>query len=508
MCAENAAKRETGEGWEVKLVLNNTIEDYRKFLAIKSLPIYSLRGRLAEFPDEYAGKVGIGQAVTKNETAYDPSSWLFDYQRDVAQIAIDKRKYAAFWDCGLGKTALMLEWCAHVRRVLPLSKNVLILSPLMVIDQTIAEAQRFYGDYPIKKIAAKDLQAWLDSPQREIGITNYDALSPSLTRGCLGAICGDETSMMKSMYGSWGQVMIELGKGLDWKLCLTGTPAPNDRIEFGNHAVFLDQFPTLNAFLARYFVNRGQTNERWELKPHALEPFYRSLSHWSIFLSNPATYGWKDNTKPLPPINIHIHDVDLTSEQVAAVGNQTGDLFAANFGGITSRSTLARIAKGTYKGQAVKTNKPEFICNLLESFGDASSVVWCKYNDEQKHLAEAIPNNASIDGDTPHEVRMERIAAFKRGELKTLISKPKILGFGLNLQIATKMVFSTLQDSYEEYYQAIKRSNRYGSTESLDVHIPLTELEYPMAENVLRKAKMIQEDTEMQERIFSTSKGN
>ena len=487
----------------MNITLNpNSIADYRKFLAVKSLPIYSLTGRSAEFPDEYAGKIGLAETVKRESLPYTPQSWLFDYQRDIAGMALDKKKFAAFWDCGLGKTALMLEWCAHVRKVLPLSKNVLIISPLMVIDQTIAEAQKFYGDYPIKKIAARDLQTWLDSPQREIGITNYDALHADLKRGHLGAICGDETSMLKSMYGNWGQVMIDLGKGLEYKLCLTGTPAPNDRIEYGNHAVFLDQFPTLNAFLARYFVNRGQTNERWELKPHALEPFYRSLSHWSIFLSNPATYGWKDNTKPLPPIETFIHHVELTGAQNDAVGKQTGDLFAANFGGISSRSTLARIAKGSYKGQKVESLKPAFVADLVESFGDKSSIVWCKYNDEQDTLAEMISNNANINGSTPHEKRLELITAFKVGELKTLISKPKILGFGLNLQVATRMAFSTLQDSYEEYYQAIKRSNRYGSTESLQVHIPLTELEYPMAENVLRKAKMIQQDTEMQEQIF------
>lgn len=494
----------------MEVVLNSgSIDDYRKFIAIKSLPIYSIRGHVASFPDEYAERLGLAIPSAASDIRYTPQKWLFDYQRDIAEIAIDKKKYAAFWDCGLGKTALMLEWCLHARRVLPLSKNILIFSPLMVIDQTIAEAGKFYGDYPIKKIASKDLQAWLDSPQREIGIVNYESLRPEINRGCLGAICGDETSMMKSMYGTWGTKLIELGKGIEWKLCLTGTPAPNDRIEFGNHAVFLDQFPTLNAFLARYFVNRGQTNERWELKPHALEPFYKSLAHWSIFLSNPATYGWKDNTQPLPPINIKIHDVELTTQQNDAVGKQTGQLFASEFGGITSRSSLARIAKGTHKGKSIESNKPKFIADLVASFGGRSSIVWCKYNDEQDTIAEAIPNNANIDGSTPHETRMRLIAAFKSGELKTLISKPKILGFGLNLQVATEMVFSTLQDSYEEYYQAIKRANRYGSVDPLNVHIPLTELEYPMAENVLRKASMIQQDTEMQERIFnSTTKGN
>lgn len=153
-------------------------------------------------------------------------------------------------------------------------------------------------------------------------------------------------------------------------------------------------------------------------------------------------------------------------------------------------------------GNKIETLKPEFIRRLVESLEGKQSIIWCKYNDEQYHLAEMFPDAANIDGTTPHEKRLELIDDFKAGRKRTLISKPKILGFGLNLQCTRSMVFSTLQDSYEEYYQAIKRANRYGSTEPLDVHIPITDVERPMVENVLRKAKRVQEDTETQERIF------
>jgi len=249
-------------------------------------------------------------------------------------------------------------------------------------------------------------------------------------------------------------------------------------------------------------VNRGQTDNRWELKQHALESFYRSLSHWSIFLTNPATYGWKDNCGTIPPINVHIHHVELTSQQVAAVGKETGELFASRFGGITSRSTLARIAKGSHKGKSVETLKPAYIESLIDQWPDESSIIWCLYNDEQETIASMFPDCANISGDTPHEKRMELIADFKTGQRKVLVSKAKILGFGLNLQIATRQVFSSLQDSYESYYQAVKRSNRIGSTKDLNVHVPVTEIEWPMVENVLRKSRMIQSDTEEQERIF------
>lgn len=489
----------------MRLVLDpNSIESYRQFLAVKQLPTYSIRGRVAEFPDEYAARLNM--ATEKPKTAkLSLSKRLFDYQRDIAKLAIEKQRFAVFADCGLGKTLIFLEFAKHAAKCLSDGEAVLIISPLMVIEQTLAEAAKFYPELPIERVASGDCGAWLQSGGR-IGITNYEALKNDFPAGRLGALIIDESSMLKGHYGRYGQAIIELGNGLTWKLALTGTPAPNDRIEYGNHAVFLDQFPNVNAFLAKYFVNRGQTQDRWVLKPHALEPFYRSLSHWCIFLSNPAVYGWKDNCANLPPIHVHIQDVDLTAEQESLVQKQTGDLFAHNLGGIVGRAALGRIAKGSHKGQEVSTNKPAFIRKLVESWPDESTIIWCIYNDEQDRLAIEFPDAANIDGDTPHERRMELLADFKAGCRKVLISKPAILGYGLNLQVATRMVFSGLQDSYEKFYQAVKRANRIGSQRALNVHIPVTDIELPMIETVLQKASRVQEDTETQERIFKQAR--
>lgn len=490
----------------MELTLNpNNVADYRRFLAIKRLPIYRIRGSSAWFPDEYAKRLGIIPVADVTGRTYTPGVLrLFDYQRDITALSLRKRKFAVFADCGLGKTMILLEYVRHVLSELPHDRRVLIVSPLMVVRQTMAEAAAWYGDrLPLERVEAKNLSAWLDGAgDCRLGITNYEALRDDTPQGNLGALILDESSMLKSMYGKWGATCIRLGKGLNWKLCLTGTPAPNDRIEYGNHAVFLDQEPTLNAFLARYFVNRGQTNNRWELKPHALEPFYRSLSHWCIFLTNPATYGWKDNCDSIPPIHVHIHDVEMTDEQRAAVKEECGDLSLANIGGIGKRSTLGQIGKGNYRGRKVKTNKIDFIRGLLDTWRDESTLLWCLYNDEQKLIAREFPDAANIDGGTPHDERMKLIGEFQAGTRRELTSKPKILGFGLNLQIATRQIFSGLQDSYESFYQAVKRSNRYGSTRPLNVHIPVTEVERPMIETVLRKAKQVQQDTEAQEQIF------
>jgi len=481
----------------MNIYLDDSVDSYRTFLRIKSLPRYEIHGRMAIVPDEYAETLGV--PISADAVAsYSHSDWLFDYQRDIVATAIRKRKYAIFADCGLGKTPMLLEYARHVRSVQP--KPVLIVSPLMVVQQTMEECRKFYGDsLPIEQVAAKDLSKWLRNKDGRLGITNYDALKDSTPQGHLGGLILDESSMLKSHYGKWGQVCLRLGAGLDWKLALTGTPAPNDRIEYANHAVFLDAFPNVNSFLARFFINRGQTMERWELKPHALRPFYTALSHWCIFLTDPSTYGWKDNVHNIPPIHVHIHDVRLSEKQEREVQKTTGQLFVTELGGITTRAKLSRMAK------CESSTKPQYIADLVRSWPDESTLIWCRYNDEQRAIEQVLPEAASLDGSTPQAERQRIVDDFKAGRVRVLISKPKILGFGLNLQICTRQVFSGLQDSYEEYYQAVKRSNRIGSTKPLNVHIPVSDVERPMVDNVLRKAKRVEADTREQEALFRES---
>ncbi len=490
----------------IRIILDPArLDDYQTFLKVKRLPHYRFEGRTAIVPDEYATLIGKRKRKAV-DVDYDPHPDLFDYQRDIVRMALTKRKFAVFADCGLGKTLIFLDYIRHVAKQLPPQQCVLIVSPLMVIRQTLVETQRFYGDaLPITQVRAAELNAWLhDGTAPQIGITNYDSMTDAIDAGRLGCLILDESSMLKSHYGKWGTKCLELGKGLDWKMACTGTPAPNDRIEYANHAVFMDAFSSVNAFLAKFFVNRGQTRERWVLKHHAIKPFYRQLSHWCIFLSNPAVYGWEDNTEPLPPIDVHMHHVGLTPEQATLAYECTGRLIHDQAGGITSRSVLSQIAKGNYQGRAIASNKPGFIRNLIEQWPTESTIIWCLYNAEQERLAKEIPDAMSVTGATPYEQREAIIADFKAGRRKVLITKPKILGFGLNLQVATRQVFSGLQDSYESYYQAVKRSNRYGAVHPLNVHIPYTDIEHPMIENVMRKARMVQEDTEQQERIFKS----
>jgi superfamily II DNA or RNA helicase len=475
-------------------------ESYRKFLRVRLCPVYRFAGAYAHIPDEYAHHLGESKQTTQVD--YSPLSSLFDYQKDIAAIAIQKRKYAIFADCGLGKTLMLLEYARHCARAT--QRKVMIVCPVMVCSQTIEEYRRWYPncDLSIGRVRAAELALWLSGESLndiEIGVTNYESIRDELPTGKLGGIVLDESSMLKSHYGAWGTRLIELGRGVEWKLCLTGTPAPNDRIEYANHAVFLDRAKTVNEFLAMYFINRGETQNRWELKPHALKSFYRNLADWSIFLTNPATYGWKDNVGVTPPIHIHIDHIELTEQQRYAAQQLTGKLVTTDIGGIAERGKLSQIAKGK---NGMSTNKYDFIKTQVESWPDESTIIWCHYNDEQEQLEKVFPDGASIKGETPESKREELIAEFKAKKRSVLITKPKLLGFGVNLQVCTRQVFSGLKDSYEEFYQAVKRSNRIGSTKPLNVHIPVTELEVPFVDNVLRKAHRVELDTKEQEELF------
>jgi superfamily II DNA or RNA helicase len=474
----------------------NSLESYQLFKSIRRLPQYQVRGRQIEVPDRYAEMLGI-VAAPDEPTQWQPSPFLHDYQRDIALRAIEQKCFAVFADCGLGKTLILLEYALACRAI---GKRVLIVSPLMVVKQTADECERFHGFRP-EEIKAADLQDWLYGTGPSIGITNYEAIRDGLNAGNVGGIILDESSMLKSHYGAYGTRLIELGRGVQYKLALTGTPAPNDRIEFANHAVFLDRHRTVNEFLARYFVNRGETQNRWEIKPHAIRPFYRDLAAWCIFLSDPSVYGWK-SLSSIPPIHIKVERIPMTDAQNAAVRDLTGQLLSTSTGGIGQRSKLSQIAKGNYKGKPVETNKFSFIRGLIDSWPSESTIIWCRFNDEQDRLSKEFPEAANISGSTPVEVRQQLIDEFKSGARKVLISKPKILGFGLNLQVATRQIFSSCDDSYEEFYQAVKRSNRIGSTRPLNVHIAITEIEEPMVENVLRKASRVESDTREQEIIF------
>lgn len=255
--------------------------------------IRTLRGHLAAagFTDE-------------EEAAHDMDALpahLWDYQRWIIEMAFDRHRFAIFADCGLGKTAMQLEWARQVMHAT--HRKVLIVAPLQVVPQTIEEAEHWYGDsFVLCDVSDRGaLQDWLAEtvqPGGQVAITNYEKLDDMDRPLDVAGVVLDESSVLKASMGKRRTALMRAFQGVPYKLCCSATPAPNDRVEYAEHAYFLEVVRSTREFLARFFVNRGG---EWKLKGHGVDAFYHHLASWSVFMRHPGAYFFADNLADLPP---------------------------------------------------------------------------------------------------------------------------------------------------------------------------------------------------------------
>lgn len=466
------------------------LESYAKFLAAKTEPRMQVEGRKVRV---IPTRIQI-QTAAKIEAT---ESHLFDYQRFIVGLAYDRQRFAIFADCGLGKTAMALAYIRMVSQAV--AGKVLIVSPLAVVPQWLAEEEHFYGVRTIYDAHAEDIRKWaLDPNAPKVAITNHDKFhEPVDFAGAVHAVILDESSILKNGAGATRNALVASFRDVPFRLALSATPAPNDREEYGNHATFLGYTRSNNEFLSMFFVNR---DDGWELKPHGEEAFYRYLAGWSVYLRTPAAYGFADNLKGLPPISFETHALAWTPEQEARLATAP----EASTDAMKHRIYLNKLSKGfNDANERIPTAKLRAVVDLCRG---KSSLVWVEYNKESDLVAEALRNAGMrvgvIDGSTPEEERTEAVEKLADGRFHAVVTKPRILGFGLNLQFVTNQVWSGLTDSYEQFYQAIKRSHRYGAKEPITVHLPMTPHEQDTYANILAKKATFEEDSAKQEAAF------
>lgn len=474
-----------------------SLTSYEKFINSKLSTNYVVKGRVIK-TQIYQNDINVDDIETENH--------LFDYQRFIVKTALKKMRYAVFADCGLGKTAIFLSWARHLGK--HTTKKILIVSPLSVIKQTISEEEKFYGESTIENLHKKSLSEWLcDDSRSRIGIINYDAFheTKDINNRLFGIIL-DESSILKNATGATSTALINTFRGVPYKLCCTATPAPNDREEYASHSTFLGYTRSNREFLAKYFVNR---ENGWDIKPHSLQHFYRELSEWSIFLRSPDAYGFDSNVKDIPEPTIDVIPIAWTDQQ--------RKLFKTNaFSGhpdelLAKKHYFLRLSKGIHYENAktayVENEKINVIKKLIFEHPKEKVIVWCIYNEEEKMLHDMLYaagiKTVVISGDSDEEQRYEKLKEYQNNpELNVLITKSKILGFGINLQQSSVHIFSGMSDSYEQFYQAIRRSYRYGQKRQLHVYIPVTDAEQTILDNVLSKKNLIEIDAKNQEGCF------
>lgn len=385
---------------------------------------------------------------------------LHPFQRAVVEWAIRRGRAAIFADCGLGKTLMQLEWARQS------GNRVLLLAPLAVAEQTAAEASSKMG-LAVRKVA---------EPTGEPGIevTNYEKLH-RFVGAPYDAVVLDESSILKSLDGKTRGMLLREFTGIPRRLCCTATPAPNDVAELANHAEFLGVMPRAE-MLAAFFVHDsdGKAAGGWRLKGHAQQSFWRWVARWATFMRRPSDLGFSDDGYRLPPL-------DIVEEMVAA-GDVVipGNLFAGKkLGGLQERRAARRQTLGVRVARAAE----------LVNASTEQWLVWCGLNDEGDALEVALHGAVQVSGSDDDDSKAEKAAAWMRGEARVLVSKPSIFGFGLNFQHCHRMMFVGLGDSYEQYYQAIRRCWRFGQKRPVEAVIVVSDAEKDVVDNVRRKER-------------------
>ena len=381
---------------------------------------------------------------------------MYDYQKDVVAFCLKKGKANIFSDCGTGKTIMQLEWIDQVLK--HTGGKGLILAPLAVADQTFNEAEKF-GYENVKVV--KDQSECIDG----INITNYEKLS-HFDGGSFNAIVLDESSILKAYTGKVRTEILETFKDTPYKLACTATPAPNDYAELANHVEFCNVM-SRGQMLSKYFVHDSSQTSKWNLKGHAEKDFWRWLSSFSVFLDDPRKLGYQVEGFDLPELRIHqiVVDPDTPEEK----GKMTlSDRRQARKDSLDDRCLVAS--------------------DLANSTHD-QWLVWCDLNAESDRLHSLIPDSAEVKGSDKPEHKKESLIGFSNEDVRVLVTKPSIAGFGMNWQNCNKMIFTGLSDSYEQYYQAIRRCWRFGQTKPVDVFIVTSQREGAIKENIERKQK-------------------
>lgn len=381
-------------------------------------------------------------------------SFLFDFQKELVKWATKKGRCALFADCGLGKTAMQLKWAESV--FIETQRPVLILAPLSVSRQTHEESKKFNVE---TMIVSKQEEVFLG-----INITNYEKLH-HFDCSVFGGVVLDESSILKSFTSSTRNQLISAFSKTDYRLACTATPAPNDFMEIGNHAEFLG-IMTRTEMLSMYFINDMKETQKWRLKKHAQKGFWAWMSSWSIMIKKPSDVGFSDDGFELPPLNFYHHIIDFGQ---ACAGNLFKDV----------AHTLSDQRK------ARKESIPDRLLKINDIINDEQWIVWCDLNDESESIAGL--GFSEVRGSNTPEQKETILMGFAEGNVKKLVSKSSIAGFGMNFQSCHNMIFFGLSHSYESFYQSVRRCWRFGQKHQVNCHIIITDIELPIIENIERK---------------------
>lgn len=382
---------------------------------------------------------------------------LFDYQEPIVRWALKRGKAAIFADTGLGKTIMQLAWADKVSK--HTGGPVLVLAPLAVSNQTIEEGAKYGID--VQKATPG---APMFGPH--IVITNYEQLHKFNPDEFQGLVL-DESSILKGMDGRRRREITEFAQSIPYRLSCTATPSPNDFMELGTQSEFLGIMSQVE-MLAMFFIHDGGDVAKWRLKGHGESKFFQWLATWAIVIRKPDDLGFDGSRHALPELVYHSHIIETEPEN---------SLFVEPAQGLQDRN---KARKDSVRDRVAKAAE---IANGM----DGQVLIWCHLNEESDLLTQSVRDAVEVKGADNTDHKTASLMGFAHGDVRILVSKPKIAGFGMNWQNCNQMIFVGLSDSWESYYQAIRRCWRFGQTKPVHVHVVSADTEGAVIENIQRK---------------------
>ncbi len=409
--------------------------------------------------------------VSSKLTRVEPSGFecltewphLFDFQADLVRWALRRGRCAIFAATGLGKTRCQITWANEVVR--HTGKPVLILAPLAVAKQTSGEG----ASIGIQVTHCREQSDVQDG----INVINYDRLH-KIDTSVFGGVVWDESSVVKHSGSKTAAELMRVFGETPFRLACTATPSPNDYMELGQHAELLGICSRVE-MLAEYFMHDGGETQKWTLKHHARQAFWRFVASWGALVRSPEDLGYDGSAYELPPMSIVHHTIEASEAAVRA----SGQLFA-----VAASSLMER--RAARRGSVVDRVSR---CAALVDESEGPFVVWCDLNQESKDLTKAISGAIEVTGSMSSEEKEAALERFASGEARVLVSKPSICGWGLNWAHCNQMAFVGVTDSWEAYHQATKRIHRFGQKRPCTVHVFASELEGSVVANLARKER-------------------
>ena len=387
---------------------------------------------------------------------------LFRWQSDIVRWALMKGRAAIFADCGLGKTPMQLQWAEQVSK--HEGKPVLICAPLAVAAQTKREGEKFRIPVTICR-SQQDVRFG-------VNVTNYEMLE-HFDADVFSGVVLDESSILKDATSATRKMLTEKFRETPFKLCCTATPSPNDFMELGTHSEFLGVMKQPE-MLATFFCHDGGNTSKWRLKGHAEKKFFEWIASWACCITNPDDLGYDGSDFVLPELRIH-EIVTESREMTNSEGQYT--IFAETSQTLNERREARRNSLGDRVQAAAE----------IANSTDEQVLVWCDLNAESEALTEAIDGAVEVRGSQTPTYKENAMNGFTDGVNRVLVSKPSIAGWGMNWQQCNQMIFVGLSDSFEAYYQAVRRCWRFGQTRPVDVYIIISEAEGCVKQNIERK---------------------